>query len=253
MPNVSTSLSRESIKAALRQVPGILAGKSPDPTGEGKALLQALGMQALGIVKAAFLVKARGGTDAAGIQWAPLSKKTIAYGRRHPGLEAKRKKAAAEGHKGRPLLTKKQDQLWRAIYASVKAAAMRAGAGEGEASGSAAARAWGVVKAQGGKTIIGEYGNTSVEIGRDTGRMYNSLSPDASDFGPTEQILDVEPGRVAVGTNVKYAKFFHAKRPLWPADNAWPEAWTNRLAETLNDGVMKLLQRLATFWGGVYG
>lgn len=204
----------------------------PQGGEQARRLARALGVEALSIIKEAFIEKGRGGSDQAGIKWEPLSARYVAYGRRHKGLTRKRTAAGKKGRSGRPLLTDAQDRLWRGVYASC----LR----RGDDSATAARKAWGVVKRAGGKTIIGTYGGAAVEIGRDTGRLLASLSP-----GANENVLIAQPGSVRVGTNVKYAPFFHAKRPMWPADpERFPQAWKDRLAGIVEQYVRNSLGRM---------
>lgn len=234
---------RERLLAELRAIPSVLAGKSSDPGGLVATALRVLGIEAMTIIKDAFVVKSRGGTDEAGIAWPPLKPTTIAYGRRHPGLAAKRTRAAKAGRAGRPLLTVAQDKLWRAIYAGALARGKRQG--NKDAGSNAAALAWAIVKARGGKTILGVYGSVQVDQLRDTGRLLNSLSP-----GTPDSLLSVTPNSVRVGTNVVYAAAHHegnpAKnrppRPLWPEPDKWPQAWTDRLLAILKDHVANLVR-----------
>jgi hypothetical protein len=229
------------VVALLHQLPAVLAGKASDPTGGAmRALLMAMGVQALTIIKTAFLEKSRGGTDEAGITWAPLSLEYVAYKRRHPGLPP------AKDRGKRYSLNKDQDKLWRGVYAGRLAAGLRKGLTQTEASGRAAAIAWIAVKAAGAHTLLDAYGHAPTEIGRDTGRMFNSLSPGAVGDGADQQILEPIDGGIKVGTNVKYAIYFHAKRPLWPEDDNWPDVWLERLTDMLQDGLELLVTKLMT-------
>jgi hypothetical protein len=74
----------------------------------------------------------------------------------------------------------------------------------------------------------------TVQIGRDTGILMNSLSPGASD-----NVLEARPGLASVGTSVPYAEFFHAERPLWPAPDKWPKRWLDELAKQLAEGALQ--------------
>lgn len=224
-----TSSNRQRLADLLADLPRILAGD-----GDGaaqrirEAALRAGGLAALEIIKAAFVVKSRGGMDEAGIQWKPLSPKTIAYGRRHPGLNRKRKVAGERGRAGRPLLTNSLDALWRRTFVAALRQYEREGAADARAR--AAARAWRVVKAAGGQTILGRYGGVQVEIGRDTGRLFASLSPGAED-----NLLEITDNVIAVGTNVVYAGSFHALRPLWP--DRWPDHWLEQVADKMAQAI----------------
>lgn len=233
--------SPADLRARLREAVAALAGRAPDPSGEVAVLLRALGVQALSLVKQAYVEKARGGTAEDGITWDKLSRRYVAYGRTHPGLNSKRGKAAAKGRASRPLLTTAQDKTWRGIFASTYRRLRARGSSDEEARKTAAATAWSVVKAQGGKTILGQYGDAPAEIGRNNDTLFNSLSP-----GDPNNCLDASAGAVTIGSNVEYAEHFAVRRPLWH-DNGddWPEAWKQRLGETLGDALQGVLRRLA--------
>jgi hypothetical protein len=74
----------------------------------------------------------------------------------------------------------------------------------------------------------------TVQIGRDTGVLMNSLSPGAPD-----NVLDAKPGLASVGTSCPYAEYFHADRPLWPEPENWPKAWLDALARQLAEGALQ--------------
>lgn len=204
----------------LSLLPAALAGLVPGHERAAAAVSRALGIEALSCVREAFVAKSRGQAGSDGITWAPLSAKTIAYGRRHPGLNAKRTRAKKGGRGSRPLLTAAQDRQWRAVYAS----AVRSG----KDGAAAAAIAWGVVKRAGGKTILGQYGKAQVQINVDTGRLLASLGP-----GAAGNVLEARPGSVTVGSNVSYAEHVHRRRPLYPPDDSLPPAWEARLQSVL--------------------
>jgi hypothetical protein len=130
-------------------------------------------------VKQAFIVKSRGGTDDAGMTWPPLTREYLAYGRRFgKGEQAALKKAAGLDRKNnkRGLLTAAQNKRWKAIYAqSLKWLAAQLPFGEAKAE--AGAIAWAKLKSEGAKTKLDVFGSRQVEILRDTGVMFNSLSP----------------------------------------------------------------------------
>jgi hypothetical protein len=236
MADATTGVGKAELLRRLRGLAGALAGRGPDPGGAVRAMLLALGVEAQTVLREAFLAKARGGADESGTAWAPLKPETVAYGRRHPGLARKKARAAKAGRGARPLLTAAQDELWRRTYrAKLK------GSADPRAAANAAAWAWAVVKLAGGKTVLGVYGKAPVEVGRDTDRLFRSVGP-----GPPhpDRLLEVEPGAVTVGTNVPYAAAFHAKRPLWPAADGWPDVWWARLAAVAAQGVENAVRRL---------
>lgn len=229
MPDLVFRGSLAELQARLALLPLVLTGRSTLASRAMTVMAKSLGVEILNCIKEDFLAKARGGSGADGTTWKPLSEKYVAYHRRHPGLNSKRTKATKAGRGSRPLLSSKQDDHWRAVYASC----LR----RGDDSSTAAAKAWGAVKRMGGKTIIGQYGKAPVEIGRDTGRLLASLSPGAPD-----NILDVRPGGVRAGTNVSYAVHFNAVRPIFPS--SVPPAWQERIKAVLEAAMPGLVREL---------
>lgn len=228
MDQARATTNRQQLRELLANLPMLLSGRG-NPTTSGDRVrtstLKAGAVELLSIIQEAFIAKSRGGTDEAGITWKPLDPKTVAYGRRHPGLASARGSAKGKKRPGRPLLTDAQDSVWRAIYAQNL---RRLGSAE------AAGLAWGVVKGMGGKTILAEYGGVTVEIGRDTGRLLNSLTA-----GTPDSLMEILRNSVVVGTNVEYAGYFHAKRPLWP--DRLPEVWQERVAQAMATALMQAL------------
>ncbi len=231
---VYMSASHRKVLKTLRQIPAIASGMTGDNVAATavQAMLVRIGVAALGRIKQAFIVKARGGTDETGLKWDKLSPKTVAYSRRHPGvLHPGRRRAP---FKPSWMLTAKQRRRWWALYAV-----------------GGPAYAWRVVKAEGGKTLIGEYGDTPVDILRDTGLLLNSLSPGvASGSSPPqipEQVFQLGRGEVIVGTSRRFAGSHHrgipgrlTQRRLWPEPRDWTPNWWADLAEQAREGLVEI-------------
>ncbi len=115
--------------------------------------------------------------------------------------------------------------------------------GPGEASGVAAAVAWKTLKSEGAKTRLAVFGGRTVEICRDSGIYFRSLTPGVEDrpSGVAFQIFDVPPGRVIVGTNVPYASRQHQMRPLWREDGTLPAAWWDAIKASLARGLVRVM------------
>ena len=228
--------SRTQVRKMIDLAVKAASGHTEDGKEAADALQVRVGMTALARIKDAFIVKARGGTDAAGLKWKPLSPKTIAYSRRHPGVPKNR-----SGNRPSWMLTAKQREEWWTAYRT--GLAMYRGDKE-----RAAKRAWAIAKAGGAKTLIGEYGATAVEILRDTGLLLNSLSPGISPGSVEHQVFRVGAGEVIVGTNRKWAWAHHKgipgrlpKRPLWPDPETWPAEWWNDIEEQARQGFTEIL------------
>src|ERR1019366_7897354 len=157
--------SRAEVRRAITLAVQAASGDTAEGREAADALQVRIGMTALGRIKEAFIVKARGGTDAAGLSWPQLSPKTIAYSRRHPGVPKNRSDTRPSW-----MLSAKQRADWWTAYRTGLAMY------KGDRS-RAAARAWVIAKAGGAKTLLQTYGATAVEILRDTDLLLNSLSP----------------------------------------------------------------------------
>lgn len=213
--------SLRQVADALRRVPHLARGAA------GRGLMLRVGLAALGRVRRAFVAKARGGADETGLSWKPLSPRTVAYSRKHPGMPRKR-----PGTRPSWALTAAQRARWKGLFARY----VRVFRGD---AAHAAAVAWAVLKKEGAKTVLGRYGSAKAEILRDTGLLLNSLSPGvvAGRAAPTSpgtkprQVFRLGPGQVIIGTKRKGAVYHHRgtsrlpKRPLWPAPRDWTAGW----------------------------
>ncbi len=246
-------------RAAVRQAVDHSPQQARSTGAAAKAMMVRCGTVALGRIMRAFIEKSRGGTDEAGDSWKPLKPTTIAYGRRHrkkPGnprtqgpvfSRAKRlpwipKKQIRAGFAPSYALTAKQRDRWWQVYS--QGLAMFRGN-----KGSAARRAWAILKREGATTLIAEYGNAKVDILRDTGLLLNSLSPGTSS---SNQVFRVLPGEVIVGTNRKHAGTHHRGNPsrglpqrrLWPDPKRWPSSWWLDILEQARQGLIDIAIQL---------
>ncbi len=227
--------SREAIRRAILRIPqeARAGGTLAD------SMMTRCGLALLGRIKQAFIVKARGGTDEAGDKWVPLSPYTIAYKRRHPGVPPASVRAVS-----RPswMLTNKQRDRWWEMYRR----ALRMYKGD---KSHAARRAWFILKSEGAETLFDKYGNTQVEILRDTGLLLNSLSPGVTSDADVFRVL---PGEVIVGTNRKGAAEHHSgvpsrnlpQRRLWPDPKKWPSSWWLDILEQVKQGLVDIAIQL---------
>lgn len=235
---VHTRASRASIRAAIAQLPSLARAGGPI----ADAMMTRVGMAALGRIKRAFVVKARGGTDEAGEKWSPLSPKTIAYSKtRQRGKGGRTKAEKKRSTYPSQALNAKQQARWWAVYR--KQLAIYKGN-----KGHAAAVAWLILKSEGAQTLVDKYGHRKVEILRDTGLLLNSLSPGT---GSPEQVFRVQPGAVIVGTNRKGASGHHngipgrlPQRRLWPDPSNWPESWWADILQAAKEGILDIAQQL---------
>lgn len=226
--------TRAALIAALSALPGAVRGGGP----AADAVMARIGMAALGRIKRAFVLKARGGTDDAGDRWKPLSPKTIAYSKtrqRGRGGRTRAEKGRA-AHPSQALSAKQQERWWEVYRRQL--ARFRGDKGH------AAAVAWLVLKGEGARTLVDKYGGRQVEILRDTGLLLNSLSPGVAS---AQRVFRVGPGEVVVGTNREGAAAHHRgipgrlpQRRLWPPPSRWPAAWWADILDQLKQGVLEI-------------
>ena len=213
--------TRRQLAEALSRLGPTLAGRIPDPTGIADALMLRMATVLLAANKAAYIDRARGGTDAAGLAWAPLSPSTVRQRRRSPSdRRAIRQRFDALTPAEKKALQKvSRDARSRALANGLSRTRAEA---VGQAAATRAARRLGMPV----KSVGDILSTRSVEILRDTGRLLNSLS----------QV--VAPGTIAVGTNVAYAKYHHSTDPrnrlprrpvVWDPDNIPSDVWRDML------------------------
>jgi hypothetical protein len=246
------------VRATPGRVRRAVAGVPADAQGGGhiaRAMMARCGMVLLALIRAAFLVKARGGTDEAGDSWKPLSPRTIAYSRRNRKLPGNPQESRLFSRaKSMPwipksggraayapsyALTNKQNTRWWEVYRQ-QLAVYRGNKGH------AAAVAWIILKRDGATTLMEQYGHMKVDILRDTFALFNTLSPGTSSAASVFRVLR---GEVIVGTNRKWAGVHHRgssdgripQRRLWPEVRRWPSSWWEDILEQAQLGVVDLV------------
>ncbi|MCI0333550.1 MAG: hypothetical protein L0228_10045 [Planctomycetes bacterium] len=274
--------SREQARQIVLRLGGMLAGREPDSQGIARGVFLATGFAVLSEVKSDFIRKSRGGAGEDGATWPPLSRQYLAYQRRFGPGEKTRLKKAAEltgrnryapgGSKG--LLTAAQLKRWRQIYsrvlrrlmvsmhveklsldtdADIQGSQFMTGSG---AKATAAKIAWATLKREGARTMLDVFGRRQVEILRDTGVLFNSLSrgeisggdlpasyTKPSGDGGDQQIFATIANGVIVGTNVPYAashNYGDAKRGI-PKRQFLPEVLPDVWQERVSDAAAKAL------------
>jgi len=241
--SISVRATEAEVTAAIAGLPRMLAGTNADVGGVARGLQLRIGVTLLSQIQQAFIAKARGGVGSDGIKWKPMKPASIAA-RRITGAE--KKAAGVAGKRTRGLLTPAQDKRWRMLFATRKAWLMAKGMGAGEASGVAAAVAWKTLKSEGAQTRLSVFGNRTVEMVRDTGKIFRSLSPGVEDRpykgkDSDQQVFEVPTGKVIVGTRVPYASRQHAMRPFWP--ERIPAVWWDAIKKSLARGLALVMRQ----------
>ena len=233
---------RFAAEAILGKIPQVLTGKARDDSGLAYRVQVRIANAVLSKIRQAFVVKARGGTDEAGITWKPLKRETIAQRR---STASERKALGVGGRRVRGFLTPAQDKLWRAIFRS-RFVALAPRVGPREAAAIAGAVAWSILKKHGAKTKLDVLGGRSVEMLRDTGVLFNSLSPGVEEqpSRAAENVTDIRPGEIIVGSAVKYAAYQHRWRPFWPTDGTLPASWRDAMAGAAARGILAAAQTM---------
>ena len=234
--------TRAGFFALLAKVAAGAGGSGEYAQQVGRGIALRMGVALLSQAQQAFLVKSRGGTGSDGIRWKPLSPKTIAA--RRVTREEKRALGIG-GRRERGLLTPAQNKRWKQIFGSRLGQFVARGIPLGEAKGMAAKIAWAVLKSEGALTKLAVLGSRKVDIGRDTGVLFRSLTPGVEDrpSGADDQVFEATAGSVVVGTNVPYASDFHKDRPLWP--DTIPDVWMDAVNRAAARGIAAELVRLA--------
>lgn len=202
-------------------------GQAAKQGGTADVILQKAGTAILGRIHRAFLIKSRGGTDATGARWAPLSPVTVAKRLRklNPTKEEDRPSSA---------LTSDQRKLWWDLY--------RRALWKFKVKHIAARVAWSKLRQTGAVGHFDKYGSVSVGILRDTEALLKSLDPDSHS---PHSIFRIRPGMAEIGTNRKGASAHHVgsdrlpQRRLWPEVGRWTSGWWQ---EVLTEGRAGLTQ-----------
>jgi len=271
---IYTRQSNAEIRALVARIPAILAGDEPDRAGMRLGLQLRVGYAFLSFVKAAFVVKARGGTDEGGESWAPLSPAYLAYGR---GPKSTRTAGGLSPGGKDGFMSPADLKRWRSVFRQMLAIQALAYGPDAARdfqltadevykrdAPQAAATAWIDAKERGVKTKLAVFGSRPHEILRDRGILLNSLSPGivvterdaaASGLPPSytrpggeggeQQVMRAEPGALIVGTSVAYAAAHHYAKPprirrrLWP--ETLPASWAASIARTAARGLGRAL------------
>ena len=254
---VNVHAKRREVATLLRRLPEIAAGRRGGAAVFVRAMHVRLGLAALGHIREAFVVKARGGTGQRLEQVFAQCAEEALDRRRHltlpragtPALSGARSPKPKARAKDRPswMLTEIQRKRWWEVYRR-KLAQYRGDKAH------AAAVAWLVLKDEGATTLMATYGGASVEILRDTGLLLSSLTPGAppaeAESSPPRrphQAFRLGRGEVVVGTTRPWARTHHEgvpgkipQRRLWPPVPRWPAAWWADILTQARDGLIQV-------------
>lgn len=232
---VYTSVPRQEINSLVRSLPAILAGRAPDPHGIAAGFKARLAFAFLGLVKEAFEQKGRGQTGSDGITWPPLKQKTVVQ-------------KLAKG------MTKRQLEQWKSDY---RAAFREVSPHMNQEQAQAKAQEIATRQHEKRTGRQGASGTTQMLV--DTGILRQSLSIGSlveqgvsATYQPPnqEQFVEDKPGEIAIGTNVKYARYHHRGTKHIPARRFWPEklppSWIEAINRQARLGLEKIVSDLLT-------
>lgn len=220
--------SRKEIKQAIRSIPQDLVRG-----GKADKIMAECATAMLELIHDAFVVKSTGGTDESGERWAPLKPTTIAYRQTRTATQRSRQTRPSQG------LTKKQQDKWWEFY--------RQGLAINKGNKSAAAKfAWAKIKSMGGQTLLTRYGMRRADILNHSGKLLESLTPGSNS---PDQVINITPNGVTVGTSVEYAMVHHMGSPakgipqrrLWPEPKDWPQSWWDKINERIQLGIANMV------------
>ena len=153
----------------------------------------------------AFMIKSRGDADKFGEKWEPLKPATI-----ERKLHKQRRRAARTTD---PISKRQRDQ-WREVYHETLPIYKSYGFSHQEAVAAAREKAWQSLKLP---------KNKSVPIGIDTQRLEKSLRTGRATDGvynppasTKDQIVEIRPQSIHVGTKTPYARNFDKRRKIIP-------------------------------------
>lgn len=229
MTDIVWTGSRDALAEKLKVLGQVLSGGKSHPLARDVAT--AIGFAALADISDDYVVKSRRGVGKIGGKWPELSPITIAN--RRIGPKDLQNPAIA--------LRKKIVDKFTKFYYVKFLVSMDAATAKKKASRLANLMATKIT----GKSKVATLGDREVEILRDTGRGFNSLSPGMiapapsgwnyqkpSEEGGEDQIFEPGDGLIRIGTNVEYMEYHMTgtdrmpARPFLPGkDEPIPEEW----------------------------
>jgi len=193
----------------------VLNGKVPKYISVHNAYRARMCEQIMIRLNRSFWARAKRGADDLGNTWKPLSPSTHAS---KPMSPIEKNTYEIDGSLTRGLLTPAQDKVWRIIFARVYNRLIKKGISEYTAKKNAAMRAWGVVKASGGRTLIGLGRITDTNIR--TGVLVAATRPGSvanNRYYPVKnQKIVINPRSINISFTIPYVREVDKVRPIVP-------------------------------------
>lgn len=231
---MTSTAGYDSVEDAIYSIPSFVAGSGqtipPISNEHATSFALRIATVIMSNLRQAYIVKAQHGTDEAGLKWPELSPRTIA-------ARLARVKSTRKFHED-VVAANRRFRLARQRLQDVPGDAAR------RLEHTRAANE--LVRASKKLREAGE----NMEILRDTGRLFNSLSPGVKGDLMSDGILEVSPGQATFGTNVEYAERHHLgdpsthlpQRRLWAEPQAWPDIWWKDIGEAVATGIAEIVR-----------
>lgn len=194
-------------------------------------------------INASFWARAKRGADDLGNTWKPLAPRTHIY---KPLSPMEKETYELDGTEVRGLLTPMQDQLWKTIFARTYNRMVKKGSPPSEAKKEAAKRAWGVVKARGGRTKLDTFSGRITDTNIRYGRLVAATRPGTVSnnryYPPKNQKVVIgNRGQISITFNIPYIKKVDAVRPVIP-NNIGP--WILQAHEIAVEAALKVYNEI---------
>lgn len=245
--------TKAELRRQIYHLVAIMSGRASDENHIGKQFAMAIGYQFLADIHNAYDEKARGRIDDMGYQWAPLSPITL-FRRRNqsgqPNEAAQRKLERLQKSRKGFLRDREQEHL---LYLT------SIGYNPDSRLSKKIARQVAEAKYSSQESMLSAAAAGDVEILKDTGVLFGSLTPGVLQGfhyskptvpGGEDQIFDVNPGEVILGTSVEYGHHHQhgtsriPARPFLPvkAEDV-PAIWWDRVMQVASDSFSSILRR----------
>lgn len=244
---IRTRLKSPELKKMLKELPGILSGRKPNKYRLYQVFWGAVAFSMFHSISAAYKQKSKGQEDELGNTWPDLDRDYKAYKRPvQPGdLAPNLRRRLKPSVNTLGLLSPSQHKRWQQFFGIIYHA-YKHKMPDDEAKALAGQIAWTRIKEEGAVTKRQVLGDRKLLIMQVSGRLLVSLSP--GKFNPSSgytkrnsnQVFELQKGRISIGTKIDYASHHDKTRPVWPED---VDAWIDR---AMDDGLNAVQARLFT-------
>ena len=243
---VRGNFSAREIQHLVRYTAKCIKGSVPDHYKVGQRFWSAVAHSLFESIFTAFMAKSRHERDDLGIRWKDLDPKTKAYSRpdARSGLTLYDNRAVnTPSLRVRPTLPPSVNKAWGGRWLGILMQYnFESDAGKSIAAGST----WEYFKAKGYPTLYGLTYGMKLPILNKTGALQRSLFPAPLRGGiyiplDPNQICDITPGKLAIGTRRPGVEYIAEKRPLWTKR---PRKWISKALDAGREAVWDYFPQL---------